>query len=320
LWKIRADKVISPGAVRGGKIYGSNYSGRAGALNASNGTKIWSTAWGDLPATLVALSGTYFVVTDGQGVVAAIDVRTGKLIWTKTIDCCDVAMIAWHNMLFLGNEGGTIQARDARTGRLIWTVHSYGLNIEALAVGGGRLYANASNNSGRWGISYAFRPRDGRLLWKRPGLSIQLSYFHGMLYGYDLFNEKGSNNFHCVNPSNGKTMWTVDPNAYLVPVAGQAVGNGYAYVTFENGIVLTINLHTRRPAWRANVHSYTSPPSLAGGVVYVGSYHGSTASVRQPAGCFGGFTPRTGLIRTGPSSQTGNFMRRMTAALSTRSA
>ena len=125
-----------------GVIYVTGSYSRAYAVNAHTGEKMWEydarLPEGILPCCDVvnrggALYGNKFIFGTLDAKMVALDIKTGKVIWKKTIDdfkagySYTAAPLIVKNMVITGVSGGEfgvigkVQARNADTGELIWS-------------------------------------------------------------------------------------------------------------------------------------------------------------------------------------------------------
>ena len=125
-----------------GVIYVTGSYSRAYAVNAHTGEKIWEydarLPEGILPCCDVvnrggALYGNKFIFGTLDAKLVALDIKTGKVIWKKTIDdfkagySYTAAPLIVKNLVITGVSGGEfgvigkVQARNADTGELVWS-------------------------------------------------------------------------------------------------------------------------------------------------------------------------------------------------------
>ena len=132
----------SQALVTDGVIYVTGSYSRAYAINSHTGEKIWEydarLPEGILPCCDVvnrggALYGNKFIFGTLDAKLVALDMKTGKVVWKKTIDdfkagySYTAAPLIVKNMVITGVSGGEfgvigkVQARSADTGELIWS-------------------------------------------------------------------------------------------------------------------------------------------------------------------------------------------------------
>ncbi len=126
--------------------------------------------------------GDYMFVTISSGEVAALDVRTGDLIWAyyrplpeKLPNCCgsvNRGLAARGDKLFLGTLDAHLVALDLRTGKLRWDVEvadykkGYGITGAPLALRDSVITGVAGGEFGTRGFVEAHDLNTGRRLWR----------------------------------------------------------------------------------------------------------------------------------------------------------
>ena len=126
----------------GGNIYNQRYStlGQINRDNVGNVKAVWRVALNgsgvgpgySQQAQALFYEGVIYVVT-GDNDVFAVDVETGKFLWTyegnvdfaKTVVCCgrlSRGLGLGDGKIFLGRIDGRLVALDQQTGKVIWDV------------------------------------------------------------------------------------------------------------------------------------------------------------------------------------------------------
>ena len=162
----------------GGNIYNQRYStlGQINRDNVGNVKAVWRVALNgsgvgpgySQQAQALFYEGVIYVVT-GDNDVFAVDVETGKFLWTyegdvdftKTVVCCgrlSRGLGLGDGKIFLGRIDGRLVALDQQTGKVIWDVlaadpaHGYGITAAPL-------YYDGKVITGFTGGEYAVRGR-----------------------------------------------------------------------------------------------------------------------------------------------------------------
>jgi outer membrane protein assembly factor BamB len=115
------DAIESAPAVQGGVVYAGVRDGHVIALNASDGSQLWSFFAGLDRAIFVypvVANSSVYAVTEGGNVIA-LDPRTGAQRWVRT--GLAGTPVAGGGGVVYGAGGRTAWALDARTGATIWT-------------------------------------------------------------------------------------------------------------------------------------------------------------------------------------------------------
>jgi outer membrane protein assembly factor BamB len=246
-------------------LYLIDDDGSAKALDKRTGRKLWETKVGTLAAASPALGisqGLMYVAllsrnasaghtqAPGNGVFAALSMKTGKIAWSKPIPAgTESSPIAYGNAVYFGDQHGTVYSLDATTGHVNWTYHASG------AVKGGPALANGDLYFGDYsGRAYALNAATGHPVW-----AVNTA---GADFGF------GSGNF------------------YSTP----AVAFGRVYMGNTDGRVYSFAQKTGQLAWATGTgaYVYSSPavddtPGL-GPTIYLGSYDGNFYAFNAQSG------------------------------------
>ncbi len=144
-----------------GRLYHMNAHGRVACLDAASGKELWAVnvldrfegkniTWAMSECLLVDGANVIVTVSGKRALMAALDKRTGKTVWT-TPPLEDDAVS--HSSPILVRHGGRRQiincsaahgfGVDADTGELLWTVpvkNRYGTNVSTPIYGSGRVF------------------------------------------------------------------------------------------------------------------------------------------------------------------------------------
>jgi outer membrane protein assembly factor BamB len=237
---------LSP-AVSKSTVYIDSFFGLC-AYAAAGGTNLWCAGTNylpDAPSAAVVVDGiAYF--GSAVGSIFAINAATGAQLWSAPISANDAASspAVANGVVYI--NGDDLLAFDAKTGAPLWSSSILGgVNTSSPAVVGGVVYAG------------------GRLV-------------------------------AAFNAATGAVLWSVSPGGPLsIPEDSPAVAKGMVYIgasipgprgTFT-GTVYALNARTGKTVWSAPVTSgITSSPSVANGVVYVGSDGGTLYAFNAKTG------------------------------------
>ena len=169
-----------PPAVAYGRAYIANNPGVLYAVQAATGRTSWRYASGRCAAASPAVAGELVYMaflnlrrkgndacnaepsTPGlNGQVLALDARTGRVRWRRTIGASETSPLLANGRVFVGDWHGDVFALDAKTGKTIWRYRTGGQVKGALALSGRRLYVGSYDHH-----LYALRAGTGRLIWK----------------------------------------------------------------------------------------------------------------------------------------------------------
>ena len=155
--------IVADPVIVDGTLYTGNQSGRAVAMNAASGERLWTAETGAYGPVWVA-GGSVFLVSD-QAELVRLDAATGQEIWTrelpyfkgrratkrKTIHAYYGPVLAGGN-LWVASDDGTLTAYDPATGATRQVLDLPGGAASNISVAGGTLYVVSEN-----GQLHAFR-------------------------------------------------------------------------------------------------------------------------------------------------------------------
>jgi outer membrane protein assembly factor BamB len=269
-------------------LYLIDDDGSAKALDKRTGRKLWETKVGTLAAASPALGvgqGLMYVALlstnanavqtqlPGNGVLAALSMKTGRIVWSKPIKPgTESSPIAWGSAVYFGDQAGTVYSLDATTGHVNWTYHASGAVKGGPTLSRGVLYFG--DYSGR---AYAVNAATGHQIW-----AVNTT---GADFGF------GSGNF------------------YSTP----AVAFGRVYMGNTDGRVYSFAAQTGQLAWATGTGAYVyASPAVAdvpglGPTVYLGSYDGNFYAFNARSGAIRWQHPAGGKI-SGSATIVGNVV------------
>jgi outer membrane protein assembly factor BamB len=265
-------------------VNGVVYSG-AKALDASTGQVLWaSNSFGISPAVS---KGTVYI--DSFNGLCAYTAAGGTNLWCAaatnyTPDAPSGAAVV-DGIAYFGSALGSVFAIDAATGEQLWSAPiSTDNSASSPAVANGVVYINGDD-------LFAFDAKTGVKLWSSSILGTvntsSPAVVGGVVYA-------GGRVVAAFNATTGAVLWSVSPGGPLsIPGDSPAVAKGLVYigasVTGEHGsssgALYALNARTGKTVWSAPVaSSITSSPSVANGVVYVGSDDGTLYAFNAKTG------------------------------------
>lgn len=263
----------------------------------------WSYHTGALLEFPPSIEGNYMYFLDDSGVAHKMDVRTGKMVWTRqigTLAAESPAVDARAGLVFMGTMSthghsagdGRFLALSMKTGKVKWARGvAAGTESPPIVAGrsvyfgdaGGRLYAvNIHTGKVRWTYKASGAIKGGPALW------------HGNLYFGDYAGRA-----YAVRARTGHQVWAVSTSGTHF---GLGSGNFYATPTVAYGRVYMGNTDGRMYAfgalkgslaWATSTGAYiyssaaVADPKGVGPTVYAGSYDGD----------FYAFDARSGAVR-----------------------
>jgi outer membrane protein assembly factor BamB len=264
-------------------VDGVVYSG-TNAFEAASGKLLWATnSFGISPAVS---KGTVYI--DSFSGLCAYAAAGGTTLWcagTNYLPDAPSGAAVVDGIAYFGSAVGSVFALDAATGEQLWSAPISASNAASSpAVANGMVYINGDN-------LLAFDAKTGTKLWSSSILgSVNTSspaVVGGVVYA-------GGRVVAAFNATTGAVLWSVSPGGPLsIPGDSPAVAKGIVYigasVTGErgasSGTLYALNSRTGKTVWSAPVASgITSSPSVANGVVYVGSDDGTLYAFNAKTG------------------------------------
>jgi outer membrane protein assembly factor BamB len=229
---------------------------------------VWSRGTGSLIEFPAVVSDGVAYFANLRGVVRAVSMRSGKLVWRHSTPHGKMAAspAVWRNQLIVHGMDGHVWALDRATGRLRWH-RTIGSPIESSPV-----VVHGVDYFGTWsGRLYALDVRTHRLRWSRwlgakttssvavAGRSVYVGDYGGRVWA--------------LSARTGRTRWvrSVGGRVYGTP----AVSHRRLFVPSSDGGSLTAFSTGGRYLWSVHTGSYVySSPAVWGGRVFFGSYNG----------------------------------------------
>lgn len=223
-------------------------------------------------------------ITSYDGHIYALDAGEGTLVWTYPHDnALQVGGFSYSSptivdgILYVGNLDGYLYAVNASDGSLVWRFKTLGTVTSSPYIKEGVVYFGSNDGS-----VYAVIAQSGLQMWKtgtRDWVNSSPRIYDGVLYigGND-------HNIYAMSPSDGHVMWKFElqgpavaiPNFYknLVIAAG---GSG-------DGKVYAIDRETQLLSWsRTTGGKIDSDPVIVENVLYVSSMDGFLYAINLQA-------------------------------------
>jgi len=221
-----------------------------------------------------------------DGVLRALDKRTGHTIWTRSLGHLSASTPAvignrvYATVLARGNgvKKGRVWALEASTGRPIWSRDLPSPSESSPLVDQGKLFFGSQN-----GTVYALHASDGTLIWKyHAGGAVKASptLSGGVLYFGDY-----SGHVQAVGERAGRRLWISGSEGALLGsgtfYSTAAVFYGRVFLGNTDGRVYAYDQDTGKLDWAVQTGAYvysspavTNAPGL-GPTIYLGSYDGT---------------------------------------------
>lgn len=199
-------------------------------------------------------------------------------------------------VVYVGSTDGGLYALDERDGRLRWRYDAGSAVAASPAVGGGLVYGQSYD-----GAVFAVRAADGHEVWKRSlGPAAPLAWGHEsgdvyrsspVLAGAQLLIGGLDGRLYALDARTGDVGWQLQTGGRIW--SSPAVRDGAVYVGSQDGKLYCADLRSGALRWtfatdgaalRSAEFGYDrrtiqSSPSVAGGIVYVGSRDGTLYAV-----------------------------------------
>ena len=114
-----AGGALNTPVVKNGKVYYSSWDGSVQSVQIKDVIPLWDTKVGDPVTTPPAVGEGIVAVGTVRGVVAAIDDKSGSLLWKFETNGSSITgtPIIEGGLVFVGTEAGTLYALDKETGK-----------------------------------------------------------------------------------------------------------------------------------------------------------------------------------------------------------
>ncbi len=209
--------------------------------------------------------------------------------------------VVYEDVVLVGGADGNVYAIDRRSGRERWHATLHGAVNSTPAARGGVVYAATMG-----GAFTALSARDGHRLWSHQfGKDAPLAWGResGDVYvssptiaGDVVVIGSGDGNVYSLDAANGKIRWRFHTDGRVRSTP--AVSGGVVYAGSFDGSVYAIDLASGKQRWRFDTdgrhlesarfgydrRSIQSSPSVASGVVYVGSRDGHLYAIDAATG------------------------------------
>ncbi len=217
------------------------------AYAAGSGKVAWQRTTGQNESSPL-VSGGLVYVGDWNGVVWALDARTGRTRWTFRADGRIKGSLARSGgRVFVGDYDGHLYALDARTGRLAWRASAQprlggrGAFYSTPAVGYGRVFIGNTD-----GKVYAFGAASGRLLWSQS--TGGYVYASPAIWRRLILVGSYDHSFYALDAATGDVRWRFRANG---PISGSAsVIAGVVYFSTFAERTYALDAARGRELWR----------------------------------------------------------------------
>ena len=264
-WFYTTELDVNSVAVSNGIVIATGDEGRVWALNARDGTLVWTK---DLDIQVFAdplFIEDLVIVGDEDGVVTAYEVSDGAVRWTRSVDGAVRGGISSDgNLIVIAGENADVLALTA-DGQQVWrtTIASQAgegqirifaaPTITGSMVILGLLRTDVSAEPG----FVALKKETGERLWRsRDAAGIKNEWANirssaAVAGDYIVFGEGYSEDLVVIDGRTGETEWSIEVGGFCFPHwPSVAINNGVAYLARHDGGLYAANLSTREVEWR----------------------------------------------------------------------
>ena len=327
-WEVNEgdELIMTSPAVANGIIYGDSFVTGKGiptlfALDARTGRTVWRRPMlaQFLTSSPAVANGVLYVGVGlftpyYTGGLYAFDAATGTPLWSNTqLDAIQSSPAVANGVVYVGSVFGTMYALDANSGNVLWSYVPQGGSVNSSpAVVNGVVYVGADNfyvyaldaatgnviwryrtdsavsssPSVTGGVVYvasadtvyALTASAGTLLWSTPVSSL-ISGSTTVAYSRVFVCAwDGTTGMAALNAQTGAVQWTY-PSAQCEGPSSPTVANGVVYVGSQDGYVSALNPITGALLWHDSGGSPVwASPIVVNGMLYVADYHGDVIS------------------------------------------
>jgi outer membrane protein assembly factor BamB len=276
----------SPAIVNNIAYVGST-DGSVYALNATNGSIVWSQSYGsDSGSSPEVINNVVYLSLD-SGTLYALNATNGAQIWSVFLGVGLAGPTVVNNVIYVSSQN-TVYALNAATGTQIWHYPVGGFPPTYY----NKIVYVSSQDGGGDTILYALNALNGQVLWNYSLWGDWYSNIttavvaNGIVYigfgslpgnGGCSAADGGSGDVYALNATSGTLLWKT--SAGLCD-ASTAVSNNMVYVGGADGSVNALNATTGQIVWSFNVNGnfgnpIYSAPTVANGVVYLAVQDGN---------------------------------------------
>lgn len=176
---------------------------RAVAVNMRTGKKVWTRPVKDAAPGTILVNNS-LIISSADGAILALDPETGSVRWTATgKQRCSVPASAGHGMIFQPLDGGELLALEPESGREVYRV-TFAAPIAAPVAVGDLVYVTDLN-----GTVTALAPADGSIVWqaRKNGKAIWSS---AAVHNGRLFVGHVNGELVCLEAASGRELWRYD--------------------------------------------------------------------------------------------------------------
>lgn len=239
--------------------------------------------------------------------LVCINATNGSVIWKIEAEGASTPC-AYAGRIFVGLLNGSLMCIDADSGKILWikklenNPQWWGIASSPL-VYNDTLYVTTFSNGTLWALDL-----NGNVKWKiTTGGEVchytSPSAYNGLIFfaGNESLNNTYVNELICVNES-GTIIWKFKTDSLIL--SSPAIGYGKVFFTTIRRLY-AVNVSTGNEVWNVSIDGTISTPTLAFGVVYVGSKDGKLYCIDAETGTILWTFQANGKIDSSPAVANG---------------
>lgn len=266
-------------AVSATTVFFSGQDGYAYALDRSTGALVWKTGLGYHLFASVGILGDSMVVTgNSAGSIAALDSRTGDLVWSASPGGVVLGPAMADTVAVFTTEDGIVCAYGAG-GAEIWK-RDFPAQASAPSISGGSVYVGFAD-----GVVRRMDLSSGSVVWETDltSRSVRTVVSRPVVVGGRVFAGTCDGRVVCLSSDGGGLLWETGlENWVQVP---PAVGDGNVYVCCDDRRFHILDAATGALESSMEMGGYAgTAPILANGSVFFGTASGTFFAFRGTVG------------------------------------
>lgn len=278
---------LSAPVVADGRVVVGTRAGEVRAFDAGTGQRLWSTpVFGSVNASVAVAYGRIYAASNDKKLYV-LSASTGRVIFTAAhpAQISSAAPLLWNGRVYLRCDNGRIYVYDAKaTGAVApaWTVSPPGGATADPAIAYGRLYVASADQKVHAYDADGCGAATCPALWDSAALGYVSPYQAPSVASGRIVVAAGAG-VHALDSTTGALLWSTSTPA----PSGVAIANGAVFVAVSGlqvgqvSQLWALSLASGTLRWHAplSLRFYPqSPPTVANGVVYVGSHDGDLAA------------------------------------------
>jgi outer membrane protein assembly factor BamB len=244
---------------------------------------VLSPAVDESAGVIVATEGT---VRRGAALVG-LDPATGQTLWRMPLPHpATTAMTVSQGQAILGLRDHRLYDIDLATRSIQWRVALGGVDNDAPAVAGGRVFVTASSTTAVRSRLVAIDLASGRPAWTFQTAGFTSLAGSPSVAGTRVFAGFGDAVFRAFDAGSGRLLWSAPLREFVSPFAAAAVAGGTVYANDRSGGLYALNATTGKRRWDFQFASTAlwGAPLIARGAVLLGLDDGTVGAVDRSTG------------------------------------